>query len=91
MIETGTLEPLPLGAAFGALILGGAAGWLADRRTAKAETDVASQILAKAETHLAAMPVRDLPPGRAGPSLPASSAIPAPLPGSSCAMPMRGG
>ena len=60
MIESGQMEPLPLAAASGALILGSGAGWLAARRTAKAESGVASQILDQAESHLAAMPVRDL-------------------------------
>ena len=60
MIEAGTLEPAPLAAAFVALLVGSAAGWLAARRAARAEAGVAAAILSQAEVRLCNMPVRDL-------------------------------
>ncbi|MCE7028049.1 ABC transporter transmembrane domain-containing protein [Jiella avicenniae] len=60
MIEAGTLEPAPLAGAFGALLVGGAAGWVAARRAARAEAGVAAAVLSQAEARLCEMPVRDL-------------------------------
>ena len=60
MIEGGSLAATPVALALAALLVGGLAGWLADRGTARAEANVAGDILSRTGARLVAMPVRAL-------------------------------